>query len=261
MNKHHFVATIAIAGVNLAATVLADINWSIVDSEWIAVKTGTNFYNDVLGDQSPASTDLIGTADSYSAGYWAFVEDGDVTAEGAADAFMFRMRVGGNGGNYVWQAHLNTDANTNDVEFIFEVVQSGSPSDQSVQLIATESVGPTLADITVANKALPAWEGGLGAYSRWTQVSDSTDYYVDFAIPWTIFTNITDVTRLEDIQAVLSTSSTHAGINKDAPLGGDLSQQISSALSSNIPEPTAITLIVAIGGGILVARRLFKVGY
>ena len=261
MKQRHFVAAIAIAGASSAGMVMADINWSIVDSEWVAVKTGTNYYNDVLGDQSPASTDLIGTADSYSAGYWAFVENGDVAAEGSADAFMFRMRVGGNGGNYVWQAHLNTDANTNDVEFIFEVVQSGNPADQSVQLIATESGGPTLGDITVANKAAPAWEGGLGAYSRWTQVDGSTDYHVDFAIPWTTLTNKTGVTRLEDIQAVLSTSSTHAGINKDAPLGGDLSLQISSALSSNIPEPNSVALFVAMGGGILFTRRLFKVGH
>ena len=36
-------------------------------------------------------------------------------------------------------------------------------------------------------------------------------------------TNATSIAGLEDLRMVLSTSSTHSGINKDAPLGGDLS--------------------------------------
>ncbi|RKX36523.1 MAG: hypothetical protein DRP64_18525, partial [Verrucomicrobia bacterium] len=62
----------------------------------------------------------------------------------------------------------------------------------------------------------------------------------------------------EDIRTVLSTSTSHANINKDAPLGMDLSDQISNVLSDNIPEPVAVILLMGVGGGMLVVRRIFK---
>ena len=252
-------ATVIIAVVTMLGQIAsADIIWP-TDADWTALTIGAHYYNDVQGDQAPSAVDLIGTVDSYSAGFWAFVENGDINGGATNDVFMFRMRVGGESGNYVWQAHLDTDGNGSDVEYIFQLVQSGGPSDQGVKLIKTLVGGSTLGDISVDAKAASDWSGLLSLYSRWTAVPGSpTDFHVDFAIPWTEFTSITGVSSLDQIRAVLATSSTHAGINKDAPLGGDLSTQISDALSDSIPEPAVATLLLGAGGGLLAFRRIFK---
>ena len=247
---------IAIAGSALMST--ADVIWP-ADGAWQELKIGANKYFDTRGDQSPSSIDLIGDAASYSAGFFALVENGDITGGVTNDAFMFRLRVGGNSGNYVWQAHLDTDGDNTNVEYIFQLVQSGNPGDQGVKLIKTLVGGTTLGDISVDTKVAVDWSGSLSLYSRWTAVAGSaTDFYVDFAIPWSEFTAITGVAALRDIRAVLATSSTHAGINKDAPLGGSLATQISDALSASIPEPAVVTLLLGAGGGILASRRIFK---
>jgi hypothetical protein len=251
-------APLTILAAMLAQSACADIIWP-ADADWTALTIGANYYNDVQGDQAPSSVDLIGTVDSYSAGFWSFVENGDINGGTTNDAFMFRMRVGGESGNYVWQAHLDTDGNGSDVEYIFQLVQSGGPSDQGVKLIKTLVGGSTLGDISVDTKAAVDWSGSLTLYSRWTAVPGSaTDFHVDFAIPWTEFTSVTGVSSLDQIRAVLATSSTHAGINKDAPLGGDLSTQISDALSDSIPEPAVASLLLGAGGGLLAFRRIFK---
>jgi hypothetical protein len=185
------------------------------------------------------------------------VENGDTVTED--DIFMFRMRVGGESGRYVWQAHLETDGNANDVEYILQLVQSGNPSDQGVELVKTSVGGPTLDDTEVEKKATAERLGDPSLYSRWTPVAGSaTDYFVDIAIPWQILANKTGVAKLEDIRAVLATSSTHSGINKDAPIGADLSLQISNALSDSIPEPAVVTLLLGAGGGLIFFQRIFK---
>ncbi|MCF7816499.1 MAG: hypothetical protein K9M54_01355 [Kiritimatiellales bacterium] len=256
--KSKWIAPILIAAAGIARLSSADIVWP-ADGAWQELKIGANKYFDTRGDQSPSSIDLIGDAASYSAGFFSLVENGDITGGVTNDAFMFRMRVGGESGNYVWQAHLDTDGDSSNVEYIFQLVQSGNPGSQGVKLIKTTVGGTTLGDIAVDSKAAADWSGSLTLYSRWTAVPGSaTDFYVDFAIPWSEFTAITGVSSLQEIRAVLATSSTHAGINKDAPLGGSLSTQISDALSASIPEPTVVTLLLGAGGGILASRRIFK---
>jgi hypothetical protein len=236
----------------------ADIVWPAADTDWTALTIGTDNYFDDLGDQNPSSVDLIGTTDSFSAGYWALVENGHISGGTTNDAFMFRMRVGGESGNYVWQTHLDTDGNASNVEWIFQLVQSGNPGDQGVELIQTAVGGTTLADIDTGSNTA-SWLGELNLYSRWSAVpGGGTDFYVDFAIPWSTLTNITGVTEVNDIRAVLSTSTTHSGINKDAPLNSDLSLLVSNALSESIPEPAVVTLLLGAGGGMLFYRRIFK---
>jgi hypothetical protein len=232
----------------------ADVIWP-ADNEWTALTVGTGFYQDDLDDQNPAAIDLIGTVDSYSAGYWAYVSNGDVTAGVTNDAFMIRMRLRGDGGGkqFVWQALLDTDGNPSNVEWIFQLVQSGSGD--GVSLIQTTVGGPTLQDIATADDN--SWLGDIDLYSRWSPVIDSTDYHLDFAIPWNEFSTFTGVTDIDDIRAVLSTSTAHNQINKDAPLGSSLDAQVSNVLSANIPEPAVTTLLIGAGSGMIAFRRLF----
>lgn len=252
--------TIAVLTAMLMTSVTitrGDVIWP-ADNDWTALTIGAGFYHDVLSDQAPTSVDLIGTADSYSAGFWALVENGDITGGVTNDALMVRMRVGAESGNYVWQAHLDTDGDGSNIEYILQLVQSGNPSSQNVRLVKTTTSGPTLGDIDVANGTVADWGGSLSLYSRWTAIPASTDFYVDLAIPWNEFTTITGVSSLDQIRTVLATSSTHAGINKDAPLGGTLATQISDALSNTIPEPTVVSLLLGAGGGLLAYRRVFQ---
>lgn len=234
----------------------ADVIWP-ADADWTALMVGTDMYHDAVGDQHPGSIDLIGTTDSFSAGFWAFVENGDLVNGVASDVFMFRMRVGGESGNYVWQAHLDTDGDASNIEWIFQLVQSGSPKSRGVELIKTAIDGTTLADIDIGGNT-SSWLGDLSLYSRWSPIEGSADFHVDFAIPWSEFKAITGVEEIEEIRTVLSTSTTHSGINKDAPLGASLTDQISNVLSESIPEPAVVTLLLGSAGGLLAFRRIFK---
>lgn len=249
------INALMIAGIlGLSGTVTADMVWP-ADEDWIALKQGADYYYDAEGDQSPSAVDLIGTTDTYSAGYWALAHDGYNNGLSLEDAFMFRMRVGGESGKFVWQAHLDTDGDASNVEWIFQLVQSGS--NDRVILIKTAVGGTTLSDVDTGSN-IAAWTGDIATFSRWTAITNSTHHYVDFAIPWNTFTAITGVSDLHDIRALISTSTTHSGINKDAPLGNVLTEQISNVLSESIPEPAVASLLVCAGGGIIFYRRLFS---
>lgn len=100
--------------------------------------------------------------------------------------------------------------------------------------------------------------GQLNLYSRWSAIPETTHYHVDFAIPWSDFTSHTGVDDIEQIRAVLSTSTSHTTPNKDAPLGSDFTDQISNVLSDNVPEPAVVTLLLGAGGGLLAFRRIFR---
>lgn len=257
MKKTPWIKGAVIASMAIMSNTAADIIWPS-DGDWTALRLGTNYYYDAEGDINPGQVDLIGTTDTYSAGYWGFVENGYVNGPSLDDAFMFRMRVGGESGNYVWQTHLDTDGDATNVEWIFQLVQSGS--NDGVNLIKTAVGGATLNDVDIGSNTV-AWLGDLSLYSRWTAVDSSTHFHVDFAVPWTEFRSITGVSDLEQIRVVLSTSTTHANvINGDAPLGINLSEQISNVLSDNIPEPAVATLLFGAGFGIVAYRRIFNPG-
>ncbi|HSR87323.1 MAG TPA: hypothetical protein VLL07_00085, partial [Pontiella sp.] len=224
----------------------ADVIWP-AEAEWNALMQGDNFYYDAVGDTTPAAIDLVGTTDTYSAGYWALVEKGHVSGGVTNDAFMFRLRVGNDGGSplkpYVWQVSLDTDGDASSIEWILELIQSGPPNKRGVELIQTSVSGPTLSDIDTAGNTA-AWQGDLSLYSRWNSIAGSSDYHVDIAVPWDTFTSITDVTELGQLRAVLSTSVNQQNISGgDAPLGADLSEQISNVISDTIPEPTVVSLL------------------
>jgi hypothetical protein len=250
--KGIIIAALAIGNMLVAQ---ADAVWP-ADGAWTALTIGPSLYNDISSEINPASVDLVGTADSYSAGYWALVENGDILGGVTNDAFMFRMRLRGNGDGkkFVWQTHLDTNGDSSNVEWIFQLVNSGSGN--GVELIQTAVGGPTLGDIsTVSNNS---WLGTLELYSRWIAISGSTDFHVDFSIPWNEFSAITSVTDIRQMRAVLSTSAAHNQTNKDAPLGRALGDQISNMLSETIPEPAVVTLLLGTGGGMLAFRRIFK---
>jgi hypothetical protein len=247
---------LAIAGIVSGSS--ADVIWP-ADDAWNALMQDSNFYHDAIGDTNPDAIDLVGTTNTYSAGYWALVENGYVDGGVNDDAFMFRLRMGGDGGRskFNWQVSLDTDGDASDVEWILQLAQSGSKKDQAVELIQTEVGGTTMNDVNTGTNTV-AWLGDINLYSRCTAVPGSSDYYVDIAIPWNTFSSITDVAELDQIRALLSTSGSRSGINKDTPFGLSASDPISIVLSDNIPEPAVASLLLGSGLGFLVSRRLFR---
>lgn len=238
--------------VVLGLPTMADIIWP-AENAWIPVLKEYGYYADDEGDATPGSVDLIGTTNTYSAGYWDIVENGYTTT--GSDAFMMRMRVGGGSAPYVWMALMDTDGNTNDVEWAMQLVQSGGTD--NVRLVQAIVGGPTIGEVQLSGTA--AWSGNLAEFSQWTAIPSTTHYHVDFAVPWDAFSASTGLTNLNDIRVVLGTSTTHSGFNNgDAPLGVAFSEQVSSVLSENIPEPAAVTLIIGVGFGMLVVRRLLS---
>jgi hypothetical protein len=260
MKKSVWIITI-MAAAGIAGIAGADVIWP-ADAEWNALMQGTGFYYDAAGDTTPAAIDLVGTTNTYSAGYWALVEDGHVSGGVTNDAFMYRLRVANDGGSpikpYVWQVSLDTDGDASNVEWILELIQSGPPNNRGVELIQTTVGGPTLEDVdTTGNSA--AWQGDLSLYSRWESIAASSDYHVDIAVPWDTFKSVTGVTELEQLRAVLSTSVNQQNISGgDAPLGAALTDQISDVLSDTIPEPAVASLLLGSGFGFLVYRRMFN---
>ena len=177
----------------MASYVAADIIWP-EDIEWNPLMQGTNFYWDTLGDESPRAADLVGTLDTFPAGSWALIENGYVDGGVTDDAFMFRLRLDGNGNKrkFSWQVSLDTDGDTSNVEWMLQLVQSGKRKGKGVELIQTAVGGPNLNDVDTGDNEI-AWLGDKSLYSRWTAIPDSRDYYVDIAIPWSTFTSITGV--------------------------------------------------------------------
>ena len=238
----------------------ADIIWPS-DNDWNPVWVGTQYYYDDLGDQNPESVDLIGSG-ANSAGYWLKLENGFVNGSETDDAFMFRIRLrgagsSGTGGQNVWQVHMDTDGNANNVEWILQLVQSGNQSGQGVILIQTAVGGSTLGEVDTGSNTA-SWQGSKAGFSRWNTAPGGTNAFVDLAIPWTEFSTITGVSAVEQLRVIISTSTSHANITKDAPLGATLSDQISNVLSENIPEPTVVSLMLGAGGGLILFHRLRK---
>ena len=240
----------------IAGCAAADIIWPS-EGSWTALMQGTDYYYDAAGDKSPGAIDLIGMTGTYSAGYWALVEDGHVSGGVTDDAFMFRLRIGGSGGKFAWQVSLDTDGDVSNVEWILQLVGSGPPAGQGVELIQTAVGGPTLGDVDIGSNTA-AWIGETSLCSRWTAIPDTPDYHVDLAVPWDTFTTITGVIQTEQLGAVLSTSPAHNNINGDFPLGATISEQISNVLTDNIPEPAVASLLLSSGIGLLAFRRIFN---
>ena len=152
---------------------------------------------------------------------------------------------------------LDTNGDASNVEWILQLVQSGPPSGQGVELIQTATGGPTLGDIDIGSNT-SAWLGDESVYSLWTAIPASSDYHVDIAVPWDTFTSVTGVTELDQLRAVLSTSPAHQSIGGDTPLGADLTEQVSNVISDTIPEPAVASLLLGSGFGFLVFRRIFN---
>lgn len=90
---------------------------------WQPLTLGAGVYTDLVGDENPDPSDLVGGDDgsgSFTAGFWYLSE--------AADQLSRRMRLDadGTGTNNVWQFALDTDGVPETLDWVLQVRQSGT---------------------------------------------------------------------------------------------------------------------------------------
>ena len=254
MKTKWITAAVAALVIGSSHTAQADLIWNNL-TNWVAITVdGGNLYNDPT-DQNPGSVDLLGDS-SHAAGFWQLDEGGSLS---------FRLRVSAlpNNPQSVWQILLNTDADNSNVEWILQLNHSGSSD--AVVLVQTTNTGDDLYLSDISTLATNHWSGSVSGHSQMTLAGTNLDgkkddAFIDFGIPWQDFERITGLTSVNELEVAVTTSTTHTGVNKDAPLGtaGPDSFFISDALSKTVPEPAVASLLLGAGGGLILYRRIFK---
>lgn len=208
--------------------------WPTLDTGWNPVMWGTGYYVDALansgydnyGTPPQKPLDIVGGTDPagngvFAAGFW----------QTTPNDLMFRMRVDGNpsvGGQFVWTALLNTDADS-DVEWAVQLDLSG---DNQVELVRALSGSPANGwNIVLASTGIGFDDA---VYSRFSTVSAvlnppytgskfhgpgpiGNDYFIDFAVPLGTFTSTTGWNGGDPLGIAFSTSASHTSTNKDRP--------------------------------------------
>ena len=230
-----WLSAFALMALLLAADAQGAAIWP--SEPWVQLQLGGADYWDVLGDENPEATDLIGGIDdgiSYSAGAW--------HESTSNDQLSLRMRLDADGttSNSVWQFLFDTDADS-DVDWVLEVRQSGSPSGQQVIFTAALPGGPLFDDVSLSSTY--AWTGALTDWSRWSGVDDGStfdddpDSFLDAAIPLSTFYAITGLSLTDPYSIALTTSTSHTQVNKDIPVGLDGTDPVISGFSDPLKSP------------------------
>ena len=238
-------------------------SWPASATQWNPVPVGGGVYQDALAGSGvdnfdtppPAAMDLVGGMDPDGNGPFA-----TGFSYSTAQDLMFRMRVDGDpsrGGQFVWTALLNTDADS-DVDWALQLDLSG---DNQVELVQALSGGPATGwEVTLAG---PLHSIGFDpdVYSRRSSASGvldppytgsrfggpgplDDDYFVDIAVPLATFTSITGWSSGDPLGIAFSTSASHISNNKDRPDYLEWPNQIP------VPAPQAI-LLAGIGAGLV----------
>lgn len=252
------ITAIALTALILPVVSSADIIWDGL-TNWVSITIGGSVYNDPA-DQNPGSVDLIGNS-TKAAGFWQFSE-GLTPAE---DIFAFRLRVSAlpNNPQNVWQILFETDGDETNVEWILQLNYSGKDDGVFLTKTATGGDGPSLGAITTVSTN--HWEGTTAGYSQMTLAGtdldgQKDDAFIDLGVPWQEFSQLTGAAAVDQLRVAVTTSTTHTGVNKDAPLGtdGPALVLVSDTLSDTIPEPAVVSLLLGAGGGMIFYRRIFR---
>jgi len=232
-------AMIAAVWVLAAVCARADVIWP-AEGAWHQFTYGGLLYPDP-DDTNPGRLDVRGGFDDYGREYAAcasYFDGNDV---------MFRLRLDkpDNGGTGVWQVMLDTDFDG----FLDWTVRVDHHRMDRVELRAMEVGGPTVGNLAVSDDV--AWFGALEEYQRSLSSSPdgshfdgSPDAFLDFAVPWTDFSDATGVSGAYAWRIAVTTGTTADAI-KDLPLDNDVDLYVGDVLSATTPEPSAGMLVLA----------------
>lgn len=208
---------------------------------WDPLTHAGGLYYDVVGDENPDATDIVGGNDGsgdFTAGFLLLSE--------ADDQLSLRMRLDGDGSgtNNVWQFLFETDGDETTVDWVLQVRQSGSPSGRQAIFTQATTGGPTLDDVSLSTSF--SWTGSLADWTRWGVASDGSnfdgdpDFFLDAAMPLSTFRALTGLAAGQPFEVGISSSTSHTQLNKDLPLGLDGGSQVSLLFA---PEPGTAALL------------------
>jgi hypothetical protein len=213
--------------------------------------------NDYTGANGTPYLDIEGNS-TYAAGYWYFTSSGTLAVDD--DILMFRMRLDGNAQRATYQFSFDTNQTPSSVDW---VVQLDDVDDHAVELVQTEVAGLTYGDVSLST--VNTWQGAYADYARiflptmdGSNFNGNPDYFIDIAIPWTVWQTATGLTQQDLWRVQLSTATQHNVLNKDFPQGWGSSDPVSNGFSDPIsaPEPGTLALVgISLTGLMLKKRR------
>lgn len=250
------LAVLCIAsGANVSAAVIWPANglWRPITFAGGALPDPDNDYN---GAQGTPYLDIEGNS-THAAGYWFYTNSGTIAVDD--DVLMFRMRLDGNAQRDTYQFSFDTNQTPSSVDW---VVQLDDVDDHAVELVQTAVSGLTYSDVALST--VNTWQGSYAEYARifvptldGSNFGGNPDYFIDLAIPWSVWQTATGLT-VEDVWRVqLSTATQHNVLNKDFPQGWGSNDLVSSGFSDPIsaPEPGTLALVGISLAGLMLRKR------
>ena len=216
----------------------ADVIWPAEDA-WHQFMHGGLLYPDP-DDTNPGRLDVRGGFDDYGHEYAACASYSD------GDHVMFRLRLDKppNRGAAVWHVLLDTDLDG----FLDWALRVDHHRSDRVELRPMEIGGPTVGDLMVSDDVV--WLGALEEYQRTlspcpdgSHFDGSPDAFLDFAVPWTDFSDATGVSAAYVWRIAVTTGTTADSI-KDLPLDNATDIYVGDVLGSVVPEPGAGALVL-----------------
>ena len=226
------------------------------------ISNGQNYWdpeNDT-GNQGHEYLDIVGE-DSVPAAYMLFRE---VSGTETEDQLLFRIRIDGkkNAMPGAFQVLFESTGDTS-VDWYLELASGDLDSEGTVSFGAAS--GFNRSGVTFDTTE---WTGSYTDYIQWTgtatddgsQYTGDDDYFIDIAMPLSVFADCTGISSTNDPFRVVVSSSQNNGslMDGDIALSSAAAGEevvFSDVYSDTVPEPRTLGLCAGIGAAIFFVRH------